>query len=1258
MNWRTKSWHWGRMILAGGLVLAIITPGWSDEEPKPREQQISDLQKQVDALQKQITDLKKDTPAPKPGAPVGALPESWASALQWRCIGPASMGGRITAISVYEADPTVYWVATASGGLLKTVNNGTTFDHQFDKEGTVSIGDVCVAPSNKDIVWVGTGENNPRNSVSYGDGVYKSTDGGKKWEHMGLKQSFQIGRIAIHPKDPNVVYVGALGRLYGPNPERGVFKTADGGKTWDKVLYFDENTGCIDLRIHPTDPNVLWAALWERKRDGYDSYVGETPPDGYDGYDPSAKYGPHAGLYKTTDGGKTWNKLTKGLPNCKTGRIGLDVYLKNPNVLFAVVDSEKIGTGTPPPPQPYMGIQGEDVTGGVKLNSVTENAPAAKAGLKADDVITAMEGKPVVSYEKFTEEYGEKKVGDKVKLTIKRGNDTMEITVTLEVRPPQGRGRGGPGGGAAPETPVPYMGVQGEDAPGGARLTAITENGPGARAGLKADDLVTAMDGKPVAGFDKWADEYSAKKIGDKIKLTIKRGNETKEIEIALEARPEVATGGRGGANAPGSRVRPYGFMYAGQSPNAQKQQGPDGEHTGGIYKSTDGGESWTRINSLNPRPMYFSVVRVDPSNEQLLYVLGIAFYHSTDGGKTFRVHPGKQRVHDDQHALWINPKDGRHMLIGTDGGFYVTYDRMAHWDHLTLAALGQFYHVCVDNRKPYRVIGGLQDNGSWSGPSRTLRNSGPINEEWFTVSGGDGFVCRVDPDDPDVVYTESQGGMIGRRNLRTGERGAVRARAPGAQPGGGRGGQGGGGAPPGTNVPAGGGPASANAPATAGGDAARPSPPPADAGGQRGGGRGGFGQRSPYHFNWNTPFILSAHNPRIVYVGGNFVFRSLKQGEDLKVISPEISRSKRGTATALAESPRNPDVLWAGTDDGNLWISRDGGAKWTNVADKVGLPGPRWVSTIEASRFAEGRAYVCFDAHRSDDDKPYCYVTEDFGQTWKSITNNLPAFGSTRCLREDVFNGNLLFCGTEFACFASTNRGATWTRINNNLPTVAVHELAIHPTAGEMVAATHGRSLWVLDISALRQVKQDSLEAAAHLYAPTAAVKWRSEPEVGSMYGNGSKKYYGQNPPAGTNIYVSFAKKPEKASLKVYDVSGQLIRELAVKSEVGLQRINWNLTRPSAQRVIGAIGGTVDPEQAMRRPGGLFGTSVPPGQYRVVLAADGKEFVQALSIEADPVTGSRQIAAGGGEDEDDGDDEEEQEREQEKELMRWLLDK
>jgi photosystem II stability/assembly factor-like uncharacterized protein len=419
-------------------------------------------------------------------------------------------------------------------------------------------------------------------------------------------------------------------------------------------------------------------------------------------------------------------------------------------------------------------------------------------------------------------------------------------------------------------------------------------------------------------------------------------------------------------------------------------------------------------------------------------------------------------------------------MIVGCDGGFYVTYDRMENWDFLNHLAIGQFYHVAVDSRKPYYVYGGLQDNGSWGGPTRSLRfGSGPTNEDWSMVGGGDGFQCRVDPHDPDIVYYESQDGGMVRRNLRTSESASLRPKGQG------------------------------------------------------------------YRWNWNTPFLVSQHNAGLFYAGGNYVFRSLKRGDDLKPISPEITRTKRGSATALAESPRNPDVLWVGTDDGALWVTRDSGGKWTNVADKVGLPGPRWVASVEPSHFVEGRAYVVFDAHRSDDDEPYVYVTEDFGATWKSLRGKLPT-GSTRVLREDVQNPNLLYLGTEFTAWASLDRGAQWQPLNAGLPTVSIHEIAVHPTAGEIVAATHGRSLWVLDVSALRQMTPEVLKAKAHLFEPQAAVRWRSEPPKGSIYGAGNRYFVGTNPPRGAQLYYSLTAKADKINLKIADVNGKVVKNFS----------------------------------------------------------------------------------------------------------------
>jgi photosystem II stability/assembly factor-like uncharacterized protein len=1163
----------GLLLTAG--ILITVAPSRSEDNGNghSREQEIAALQKQIDALNKKLEELRTAKTSPSSSSlPEGTIPADWIKALSWRCIGPANMGGRISAIAPFEGDPTTYWVATASGGLLKTVNNGITFEHHFDHENTVSIGDVCVAPSDRNIVWVGTGENNPRNSVSYGDGVYKSTDGGKTWKNMGLNRTYQIGKIVIHPKDPNIVYVGALGRCYGPNEDRGLYKTTDGGKTWEKVLYVDDKTGVIDMRMHPTEPDTLLVAMWDRMRDEFDDFLGEPPPpDGVERYDPVRKYGKGAGIYKTTDGGKTFHRLTKGLPTCMMGRIGLDYYSKNPTVVFAIIDTEKYGTGLPPLGV-YVGIQGADAPNGTKLLQVAPNSPAAKAGLKVGDVILSVDGKTAANYTALLDLIRPHKAGDKLKFAYERGMEKKDAELTLVTRP-------GPGG-----MRMLNPGFFGEDAEGGVIVTEIDEQGPAAKAGLKIDDLVTAIDGKPVERFFQTLRRLSAShRAGDKLKLAVTRGKEKLDIEVPL------VMGGfeRMRERTPkGHTPRPNGGSLGGQRENVQHFQGADGFQTGGVFKSTDGGESWTRINSINPRPMYFSQVRVDPLDEKIVWVLGVNLSRSKDGGETFEAF-GNRGLHSDQHALWIDPRDGRHMIIGCDGGFYQTYDRAEHWDHLDTLALGQFYSVVVDPRPLYRVYGGLQDNGSWAGPAQTLRSTGPVNEDWLMIGGGDGFVCRVDPNDPDVVYSESQGGMIQRRDLKTGERAMLRPlRMPG---------------------------------------------------------------KAAHRFNWNTPFILSSHNPSIFYSAGEYVFRSVQRGEHLRNISPEITRTKHGSATALAESPRNSEVLYVGTDDGFLWVTRDGGRNWTEVSAKVGLPGPRWVASIEPSRFAEGRAYVAFDAHRSNDDEPYVFVTEDYGQTWRPLRSNLP-IGSTRVCREDLQDENLLYVGTEFGAWVSANRGASWTRLNNNLPTVAVHEFAQHPTSGELVAATHGRSLWILDVTPLRQMTADVVKAKSHLYRPNTVVRWRMEQGRDGWFSESERKYAGQNPPRAAEVFYSLNEKANTVSLKVLDYTGKLVSELQAKGDPGLHRVSWNLmqgrqrprggrqaagaapqrggARPAttqqrpASSQQSATPGTPENEEPAVEFGAMFGgrpNQVAPGMYRVVLAVDGTETSQWFRVEADP---------------------------------------
>ena len=659
--------------------------------------EIDELEERLKKLQEKLQALK-NAAKPSPQKPATeAMPANLERLFAWRSIGPANMGGRITSLAVFDADPTCYYAATASGGLLKTLNNGSTFTHQFDKEATVSLGAVAVAPSNRDIVWAGAGEGNPRNSVSYGDGVYKSVDGGKTWKNMGLKESFQIGKIVIHPKDPDTVYVAALGRLYGPNEERGLFKTTDGGKTWHCAWHLDHKTGVIDVAMHPANPEMLVLAAWERQRDEFDTFLGDAkPPPAADAYAPAKTHGPGSGLYKSSDGGRTWKKLTQGLPNAKLGRIGLDWSRKDPNLVFAIIDSEKAGTGMPPP-KGYLGLSVENSPQGVRIKSLPPKSPAAVAKLAKGDVLLSINGKEFKRIPDYLLALQPLNPGDKIKLAYQRGDKKETVEIPLAAWPGDDKKKQERGS----------LGIQIEESEDGLVLVELVEKAAADKAGLKVGDVLLALEGIKLSSTQTVFKTLAGKKIGDKVKLEFQRGKEKKIIEIALEL-PTL-----------GSPSRPFsGGFLGGQRANFQDYQGPDGDNTGGVYKSNDCGESWTRVNSLNERPFYFSVVRCDPNDEKTIYALAIVLYRSTDGGITFSAAGINTGVHSDLHDMWINPKDSRHLLIGTDGGLYVSYDRAAHWEFLDHLALGQFYHVAVDTRRPYRVYGGLQDNGSWGGPS------------------------------------------------------------------------------------------------------------------------------------------------------------------------------------------------------------------------------------------------------------------------------------------------------------------------------------------------------------------------------------------------------------------------------------------------------------------------------------------------------------------------------------------------------------
>jgi photosystem II stability/assembly factor-like uncharacterized protein len=848
----------------------------------------------------------------------GRLNESVYKSLQFRSIGPAIMGGRIDDFAVVESNLSVIFAATASGGVWKTVNNGVTWEPVFDHEAVSSIGDIAIAPSNSGIVWVGTGEANNRQSSSWGDGVYKSTDGGKTWANVGLKDSHHIGRIVIHPQNPDIVYVAAVGRLWGANPERGLFKTTDGGKTWTNTKFINEDTGFIDVAMDSADPNTLYAAAYQRRR----------TPFGFNGG------GPHSGLYKTTDGGATWARLTAGLPEGDAGRIGIDVYRKDPKIVYVTYENAK-----------------------------------------------------------------------------------------------------------------------------------------------------------------------------------------------------------------------------------------------GGVFRSEDKGATWKKVNDLNPRPSYYSQIRIDPNNDQRLYVMGAQMYTSDNGGKTFVPNPF-MRIHGDYHAMWINPANSNHLIVGSDGGVNFSYDKGKTWDYVNTIPLGQFYEVGFDFRQPYWIYGGLQDNGSWGAPMMTLTVNGLSNDEWIRVGGGDGFYTQVDPKDPNTVYVESQNGNIQRLNLATGEAKFIK-------------------------------------------------PQPEEGSGER------------YRFDWNSPIVISPHDNRKIFFGGNRLFISTNRGDTWDIVTPDltknINRDKleimgvvvRPNALSghdgqeayshivtIAESPVKEGALWVGTDDGNVQVSRDGGKTWKNVVDRMpGAPKNTYVSRVIASHAKEGRAYVTFDGHRNDDFKPYVFVTEDFGETWRSITNNLPH--PANVIREHPRNQNLLFVGTEFGLFVSFNRGASWLPLKNNLPTAPVDDIAIHPRENDLILGTHGRSIWALDdMIALERMNETIAAAEVHLFDLRPATMWRLQNHKGAT---GHKTFIAQNPMYGAIInYYLREKAKDKVKVTIHDRSGATIREMIATGDPGVQRIAWDLRyqSPLYGQAQNPAGGNL---MALRGPRAL------PGQYTVKLSVDGKEMTKTVTVEEDP---------------------------------------
>ena len=906
--------------------------------------------------------------------------ETAISHLQYREIGPALMGGRIADLAVVESKPQVFYIATGTGGVWKTENHGTSWTPLFDDQPTSSIGDVTLDQSNPNLVWVGTGEPQNRQSSGWGNGVYKSTDAGNTWRHMGLDATKHIGRILIHPRNPDIVYVAAVGDLWGPNEERGVFRTHDGGETWDNVLHIDEHTGTIDLAMDPGDPNTIFAAMYQRQRTGW----------GFNGG------GPGSGLYRTFDGGDSWTELTEGLPEGDKGRIGVDIFRQDGNVVYALIEAD-------------------------------------------------------------------------------------------------------------------------------------------ARS--------------PDAGF----------------------------------------FGGGGG-----------------------------GERQSGLYRSLDRGDTWEKMSNTNPRPMYYSQVRIDPSNVDRIYVLGTNLMVSDDGGRTFRS-DGASQVHVDHHDLWINPDDPDHLILGSDGGVAASWDGTGHWRMFDNLPLGQFYAIGFDMRDPYFVCGGLQDNDPWCGPSNTRSFHGIRHQDWYETAYGDGFFTIVDPTDSTIVFSESQNGNMNRYDLNTGEKTPMR---PITGP-------------------------------RENGDTAK-----------------------TYRFNWNSPLQLSPHDPATVYLGANYLMRSRDRGmsweevggvdltrqidrKELEIMGvpgsePQMSVndgiSTYGNITAFAESPLTPGLLYVGTDDGNVQISRDDGATWTNVADRVpDLPERTYVSRLEPSHHAEGRVYASFDGHRNADYAAYVYVSEDYGDSWRRITDGLPDGWSVNVITEHHRAPNLLFVGNEVGVFVSVDRGEQWAQLKNNLPVVPVDDILIHPRDNDLLVGTHGRSFWILaDVSALEHLSAETLAEAGRIFPQAReTIMWAQRgdwPFTGATYS-------APNPPRGTLIRYYLrdewaapmaeeegeegdgsgdgddaapgdgdptadgAPAEESAfALAITASDGSHIRTLEAPSDAGINEVVWDWRMDAPYEPEG-------PQQPVGfgQPGTPQGPVAMPGVYTVSMTVGGETWSSTVEIQADP---------------------------------------
>jgi photosystem II stability/assembly factor-like uncharacterized protein len=863
-----------------------------------------------------------------------------AASFVFRTLGPARQCGRILHIAAPPSRPFTFYFSAASGGLWKTVNNGTTFESILPDQSNVPIGHFAIAPSNPDIIWVGTGDPASGRVPFRGFGVMKSTDGGKSWAAMGLAETHHIGRIAIHPRNPDIVFVAAVGYHFTANKERGLFRTTDGGRTWDKVFDLGDKLGFVEVVINPANPDIIFAATYDKSR----------LPWNFD------EFGPLSAIYKSTDGGDTWKKLGGGLPGGKLGRIGLALYPKNPDILYATIDNFN-----PRPP------------------TKDETERALKSG------------------------------------------------------------------------------------------------------------------GKP----------------------------------------PERRIGGE-------------------------------------VYRSEDGGESWKKMNA-DDQPVgggkWYGQIYVDPNDDKIIYVPGVLLLRSLDAGRTWGAHGPENvaaSVHVDHHAIWIDPANSNHVILGHDGGLAMTYDFGRTWDAFDSLPLAQYYAISVDMDEPYHIYGGLQDNGSVRVPSNGP--SGAVTrDDCVSTGGGDGQYNVVDPTDSRWLYNASQLGFLQRVDQKLGSSKLI-----------------------------------------------RPNPEK---------------DKPAYRFNWTAPVVVSPHNSQIIYLGAQVLLRSLNRGDSWQEISPDLTTNDPAklkgniefcTLTSVWESPLTPGLIWVGSDDGKVQVTKNGGGEWKDVTKNLtaaGAPEEYFVTRVVASASKPGTAYATKAGWHRDDYRPFVFKTEDFGETWTNITSDLPE-GTVYVVAEDRRNPDLLFAGTEMSVFATLNGGKSWTKFGRGLPANAmVTDLLIHPRENDLVVATHGRGLFITSIVPLGEMKDAFFAEDVHLFAVAPKIQWPGGRAV-SGWIEGDRKFSAPNEPAGLVInYFLKAAVKDKVMIRVTDPYGEELAAIEGRNTPGLNTVVWDMRRPPEETATGS-GRPAGPEFEGRRPRGQM---VPPGEVVVILEAGGRKLTQKTRIRAIP---------------------------------------